>query len=233
MTRHPPAVERMVANATALVNTIAAADFPHGFVVIAEPLPGRIGGIAWGSGVKLAASHGFTGGVGSVWVDPTKYVSVPDAPTVVEEGAFTEAVLHELAHAVTWPEPADTEDAMEAVNRTAHTLELTAERAARWHCHRWMAALAMLVRDTYRHRQSMAVEILTAAVKDIYRWGFDLIPAVDAVDDFPRGQPLRPMLAPGGECDRLLLERLLPLEQRLVRIADAGTPRPVGERGLA
>jgi hypothetical protein len=37
-----------------------------------------------------------------------------------------------------------------------------------------------------------------------------------------------PMLAQGGEC-----ERLPTIEQRLVLIADAGTPRPVGERGVA
>ena len=233
MTRHPIAVERMVANATALVNTIASADFPEGFVVISKPLPGRLHGVAFGSGVKLAQAHGFGGGVGSVWLDPAKYTEGADTPPPGVEATYTAHTLHELAHAVVNAEPAATEDAMAAVNRTAHELEYTAERAARWHCHRWVAAYALTMKRAFPHRDAMAPEMVVAIVMDVQRYGFELDAVVDAVADFPREGALRPMLATGGEYERRLLERLLPLEQRLVRIADAGTPRPVGERGLA
>jgi hypothetical protein len=230
---HPIAVERMVANATALVNAIASADFPNGFVVISEPLPGRLHGVAFGSGVELAQAHGYGGGVGSVWLDPAKYTDGVEEPTPGVVATYTAHTLHELAHAVVNEEPHATEDPLAAVNRTAHELEFTAERAARWHCHRWVAAYALALRRAFTHRDAMAPEMVVAIVRDVQRYGFELDAVVDAVADFPRVGAWRAMLAEGGEWERRLLERLPPLEQRLVRIADAGTPRPAGERGLA
>lgn len=233
MKRHTPAVQRMVDDAAALVRGVAPDAFPTGFVLLTDPLPGLIFGVSVGPGVKLAQAHGDRHGRGSVWVDPDKFTGGAPTPTPEAAAKYNAIVLHEVAHAVTTPDVADSATATAALEHIAHKKEYTAEVVARSHCHRWVAAYVCQLKRAMAWRPRVADEMCAAIVRDVHRYGFDVLAVVRAVSGFSMDGSLRDLLAAGGEWDQRLAERLPGLEARLPVIIEAGTSRPAGVRGCA
>lgn len=202
---------RLIADAEALVGTVAWRDLPAGLRII-DCAGGRLAGFSSGSGHGLAQAHGCRPGAVAIAVAAEAYLREllelwPDdtATGLAEAGLYVEFVAaHELAHALVadidsdlQPGEADILRRLPAAVGTG-ACERSPERTARQHGPAWAAAFVILAgrcgrsRPGARHRWPHLLDV------DLRRVGIDARAVADVVADVADELPLREFLSPQG-----------------------------------
>jgi hypothetical protein len=212
-----PGVRELFAGAAALVRVVAAADFPFGFVIVADTLPERVRGISVGDGVALAKLYRVRGGQSAVVMDPAKYT--PDDAAQIEAHA-----LHEAAHALTG-RAADVDTVERALETLPGLPALPATTAATHHEPRWAFALAVLALRALPFRRTRADGIRRVVVHDLAVYGYSADEMFRLAGDVAPDEPLRARLELGGLWDTFLVSRVSDDDTRAAAIVDAGAYR--------
>jgi hypothetical protein len=194
-------------DAEALLAVAAWADLPAGVAVL--PLTGRpeASGASIGSGHALALAHGCRPGAVAVRVDVVGIMraaltaSADDAALgILAARPMIEAVaVHELAHALVH-DPDDTSTAAEAVALVAACDAAALRTGADAHGPRWAAAVVVLTRRVIRLRPAHERPALKAAMHaDLQAYGLDAAAVAEALGEIADEEPLRELLAAGGD----------------------------------
>jgi hypothetical protein len=205
---------RLIADAEALLNVAAWCDLPAGCRIIdiegarlGGVDGGILGGVALGTGHRLADAHGFRHGAVAVGVAAEcllrRSLGTVDELTIAvgEAAALIEFVAaHELAHALVADR--DIEASVEALRAlpqvTGGFQSLGIRRRVRSHPPRWAAALVIVAercmgyRPRARHRWRDHIDA------DLLAVGIDAEALTAAVGDVPADEPLRDLLADGS-----------------------------------
>lgn len=230
--RHPPAVERALADAAALVRVASPEDWPHGFRVTAERLAG-IRGLAIGAGQGLAAACGHRGGVATVLVDPWRVFANPDAPTRVELAALEALACHEAAHALVGTDTTP-ERAAELLNGAAGQVAgYTATTVAEHHHPAWAAAFWLLADRGAAFRRDRGEMVREYARHNLAQYGFPPDDVHQATRGTDVGQSLRRLLAAGGPAAAVMALALPDERTRAAAIVAAGIVREPQPTGVA
>jgi hypothetical protein len=228
--RHHPAVERALADAAALVRVASPEDWPNGFVVTAERLPG-MRGLAIGAGQGLAAACGLRGGVATVLVDPARVFATPAAPTRVELADLDALVCHEAAHALVGTDASGERVAELLTAAPADVAGYTATTVAEHHNPAWAAAFWLLVDRGAAFRRDRGQLVREYARHNLAAYGFP----PDDVHRVTRGADLavalRRLLARNTPAAAVMDLALPDIETRAAAIVAAGIvrePQPTG-----
>jgi hypothetical protein len=230
--RHHPAVERALADAAALVRVASPEDWPHGFVVTPDRLPG-MRGLAIGAGQGLAAAYGLRAGVATVLVDPWRAFATPAAPTRAELAALESLVCHEAAHALVGTDTSGERVAELLTAAPADVAGYTAETVARHHGPTWAAAYWLLVDRGAAFRRDRGELVRNDARRTLARYGFppDDVHRVTRGADL--GKPLRRLLAADGPAAAIVALALPDERTRAGAIVAAGIVREPQPTGVA
>jgi len=225
-------IERILADAAALVRVATPEDWPAGFVVADRWLPGNVTALAVGAGVGLGKALGYRGGMAAVCVNVGRYVTSAAAPTVVEACNLERAVCHEAAHALVSPDAAPDVVAgvLEAAGESVAGYDAT--EVAIQHGPRWAAAYWLVVSRGAAFRSGVRGEFLRElAQADLERYGFPPGVMERVTRGADLGTPLRRLLAAGGAAAAVLDVALPDIETRAAAIVAAGIvrgPQPTG-----
>lgn len=222
MTRPKNNVARLAADAAALVRIASPADWPGGFAVVADRLPGRTCGVAVGAGRGLATLYKLRPGVHAVVVDPWKFCRDPDTPTTAEVVILEATTLHEAAHALTSGETTP-ESVDELLSGAGDAIPAySPAKIARHHNPRWAAALWILAGRASGFRPRLRAALLAYVAADVARYGYAADELARVVVGVEADAPLRAKLAVGGAWDTLLCARLPDEQTRANAIVAAG-----------
>lgn len=223
--------DRLAANAAALVRVAAPNDWPGGFAVVADRLPGRTVGVAVGAGRGVATLYRLRPGVHAVVVDPWKVCRDVATPTAAEVVALEATALHEAAHALTNPDTTP-EHAGTLLDDMAEVVPTyTPAKVAEHHGPRWAAALWVLAERALAVRPRSRAELMARVAVDVARYGYTPATLATLVAGVEPGAGLRDMLEPGGPADTLLCARLPDESTRAETIVAAGVVKAGTEVG--
>lgn len=219
---------RLAADCAALLRVASPEDWPGGFVVIPERLPGTMRGCAIGAGAGLAELYGYRPGHHAVLLDVGRCVADLEAPRPVELAVVEAIALHEAAHALTSADTTPDKIAELLANARVDVPAYSPERVAQQHAPTWAMALWLLMERALNYRPTRRDAVRSLVVADVQRYGYpadelERLAAGVAVD-----VPLRGQLVAGGAWDTLVSMRLPNQEQRANAIVAAGISR--GER---
>lgn len=217
--RHADAIRR---DAEALLAVAAAPDLPAGVAVL--PTTGRPDamGISIGSGHALALAHGCRPGAVAVRVDVAGIMraaltaSADDAALGILAARPTlEAVaVHELAHALVHA-PDETSTAAEAIALVAASNAAALRTGADTHGPRWAAAVVVLTGRVIRLRPAHERPALEAAMHaDLKNYSIEAPAVAEALGEIADEEPLRALLAAGGDVARRIEAVCLPATER-------------------
>lgn len=221
-------VKVLAADCGAMVRVASPEDWPGGFVVIPERLPGTMRGCAIGAGAGLAELYRCRPGTHAVLLDVARCVADLEAPRLAELAVVEAIALHEAAHSLTSPDTTAERVAELLANARVDVPAYSPERVARQHAPTWAMALWLLTSRVLAYRPGRRDTLRHLVVADVQRYGYpadelERLAAGVAVD-----VPLRGQLVAGGAWDTLVSMRLPTEEQRATAIVAAGISR--GER---
>ena len=230
MIKPPPAIERALADAAALVRVSSPMDWPDGFVVEAERLRG-MRGVSVGGGRGLAAAYGRRGGVAMVLIDVWQCFADVATPTGWELARLEALVCHEAAHALLSPDasPDHIEKLLDGAGDAVPAY--TPETVARHHGPTWAAALWLLADRGAGFRRRWGHWLRAAAGQHLTRYGFPPDGVARATRGADLATPLRRLLAAGGPAETVLAGQLPDEQTRAAAIVAAGIvrePQPTG-----
>lgn len=222
MTPPTATVERLAADAAALVRVASPHDWLEGFVVVADRLPGRVVALAIGAGGGLASLYDTRGGGRGVVVDAWK-LSRGHADTTRLSVAVEASTLHEAAHVLTATADATPERAAELLEGAGEAVEaISPEHVARQHCPRWAASLWVLATRATQYRPRTAVEILARVARDLAHYGYARADLDRVCAGITHDEPLAPRMTAGGLWESLLVARLPDESARAAAIVASG-----------
>lgn len=205
MTPPPATAERLALDAAALVRAASPNDWPGGFVVIPDRLPGRVLAVAVGTGRGVGELYGVRGGRPVVVVDVEKLATRAQTPAVAVESS----TLHEAAHTLTATADATVDEADELVAGVGGNVEtISPQRVARQHCPRWAAALWLLTERAAAYRPRTGDAIRERVAEDLARYGYQPADLERLAAGVTADEPLAERLAVGGAWQSLLVARL-------------------------
>jgi hypothetical protein len=201
---------RIIADAEALLAVAAWRDLPAGLRII-DIVGRRLCGFCVGSGHRFAQAHGCREGVAAVavateealrhsiklWADDLS-AALGEAALIIEYVA-----AHEAAHAIVANIDADLQPGQADILRKmaatgTATVKKSAEQTVRDHPPSWAAAVAILSRRCSQYRPRARHRWPEVLRSDLEAVGIDAQAVAEAVGDVGDEQPLRALLAAGG-----------------------------------
>jgi hypothetical protein len=234
-------LRRLVADAEALLSVAAWPDLPAGCRIV--NIAGGLAGFCLGSGHRFAEAHGYRQGAVAVAVatEPALRAALsvwPDElPAALGEAAVEiEFVMaHELAHALVakidgelQPQEAKILRALPAAVESGATAD-SPERTARDHGERWAAALVILSQRCRQYRPGARHRWADFLEDDLQLVGIDAQAVADAVGDVADEQPLRELLAAGGNIVARVAAAIPDKAQRARLIAERRNETPLDD----
>lgn len=218
-------VERLARDAAALVRVASPADWPSGFVVLADRLPSGVVGLAFGTGEGLATVYGVRIASQAVLVDPWKLVGNIDTPTTFEVAEFEAVALHEAAHTLTLGavDPQSVAARLDQLNGQRATYP--AQTLASVHTPRWAMAFWLLASRGTNYRRNTGRHMLEAVARDVALYGYQRADLERLAAEVAADEPLAERLADGGAFAALLADRLPDESTRTNAIVARGVPR--------
>ena len=235
-------LRRLVADAEALLSVAAWPDLPAGCRLI-DIDGSRLAGFSSGSGHRLAEAHGCRAGVVAVGVAAESAlraaldVWADELPAALGEAAVRIEVVmaHEVAHALVAKidgtmQPGEG-DILRRLPVAVGTVAVTdsPERTARDHAERWAAALVILSQRCRQYRPGARHRWADFLEDDLQLVGIDAQAVADAVGDVADEQPLRELLAAGGNIVARVAAAIPSEAQRARLIAERRNETPLDD----